>query len=141
MTDNEVQVSRIPEIGKQYEATFWSRKDPSKNAYYASANMGRTYVGEYITTLRSGGGDHPTYAVFLKDGQKVRIEMDAEGRRAFREVFPVPGERERVRDIALSNELESESERQKEIMWYNYITNMQKSKIINKMVGVSTQKN
>ena len=87
MTDTEVQVSQIPEIGKQYEATFWTRKDPIKNVYYASPNMGRTYVGEYITTLRSGGGDHPTYAVFLKDGKKVRIEMDAEGRRAFHEVI------------------------------------------------------
>ena len=94
-TQDEIEVVRHLLPGKKYEATFWTRAEADQagfiRRYYATAQMGREYVGEYIATLHTGASrddDSTTYAIFLKEGgQKRRLELDAAGRRAFREVL------------------------------------------------------
>jgi len=89
----EVELVRNPIVGRHYETTFWSRVIENKRfyltRYFSNANEKRDYVGEYITTLRTGGAnDNITYAIFNKNGHRFRIELDEEGRRVFYEMPP-----------------------------------------------------
>ena len=90
--DDEIPVVRTPIVGNYYEATFWSRRTGTYpgEKHYTKKSVKREYVGLYLRHKREGYGDGADHwAIFLRDGVEIEIEIEYDGKRAFYEVLVV----------------------------------------------------